>query len=67
MIIVHENVNASATRPMGCPNCNYKRAFAVPAGACVRKSKRGKPRDLQTDIALLKCKKCGNTVGISME
>ena len=67
MIIVHENVDTYETKPLGCPRCNYNRAFAVPAGACVRKSKRGNPPEQQANIVLLKCKKCGKQVGISTE
>jgi len=63
MILIHENVAVySATKPMGCIKCGYKRAFDVPVGIPVRKAKRGKP---PLAVALLKCKKCGNQVGIS--
>jgi len=64
MIFVHENVAVyTATKPMECPKCGYKRAFDVPVGACVRKAKRGRP---PPNIVFLKCKKCGEKVGISM-
>ena len=69
MIVVHENVSAYIpTKPMECPKCGYKRAFDVPVAACVRLSRRGRPPPEElADIALLKCKKCGHTVGITVE
>ena len=69
MIIVYEIAEAkTATKPMECPTCGYKRAFDVSAGACVRKAKRGRsPPELAADLALLKCKKCGHSVGITVE
>ena len=69
MIVIHENVALNiAIKPMECPRCGYQRNFDVPEGTCVRKSKRGKPPPiLQTDIVLLKCRKCGHAVGISSE
>ena len=69
MIIVHETVAVNtATKPMGCPKCGYKRAFDVSAGACVRKARRGMPPPgPMDDLALLKCKKCGHSVGITVE
>ena len=68
MVYVHENVSIyTAIKPMECPKCKYKKAFHVPVGACVRKSRRGKPPGRDADIALLKCKKCGNQLGISTE
>lgn len=69
MIVVHENMaDYAATKPMECPKCGYKRAFDVPEGAVVRKSRRGKPPPgASADIVLLKCKKCGHPVGVSTE
>ena len=69
MLVVHENVTEyKATKPMECPKCGYKRSFDVPEGTCVRKSKRGKPPPgKQTDMVLLKCRKCGHSVGVSSE
>ena len=69
MIVVHEDVAVyKATKPMECPKCGYRRAFDVPSGACVRRFQRGKvPPGQLTDIALLKCRKCGRKVGISVE
>jgi len=68
MIMVYEDLSVlTATKPMECPNCGYKRNFDVPVGACVRKSRRGKPSGMYTDMVLLKCKKCGHSVGISTE
>ena len=63
MIYVHENVAVyTATKPMECIVCGYKRAFDVPEGVPVRKAKSGKPPPV---AALLKCRKCGAQVAIS--
>lgn len=69
MIVVHENVGTYAvTKPMNCPRCGHKRTFDVPREACVRKSKRGKPPiEDRADIVLLKCRKCGHSLGVSTE
>ena len=69
MLVVHENVTEyKATKPMKCPNCGCNRNFDVPAGTFVRKSKRGKPPPGQNaDIILLKCRKCGQSLGVSSE
>jgi DNA-directed RNA polymerase subunit RPC12/RpoP len=69
MIYVHEDVaEYRTTKPMECPKCGYKRAFDVPAAACVRKSRRGQaPAEDEGDIVILKCKKCGKPLGLTIE
>lgn len=69
MIFIHKDVsNIKATKPIVCPNCGNKRTFDVPAGAIVRKSKRGRPPpDSANDVVLIKCKKCDHQFGISIE
>ena len=66
MIIVSENLAAyAAMKPIKCPKCGYRRVFEAPIGEYVRKSRRGKP---PPESALtLKCKRCGQMVGISFE
>ena len=69
MIVVHKDApKLKMTKPIKCPLCGYKRAFNVPKNACVRTSERGiPPPDSDEDIAFLKCKNCGNQIGITME
>ena len=69
MIFVHDNVSSyKTTKPTECPICGFKRAFDVPVRATVSKAKRGRPPpEQENDIAFIKCKKCGNPVGISMD
>ena len=65
MIFVYENVViGSARKPIECVKCGYKRIFDVPDGVCVRKAKHSTP---VSNVILLKCKKCGSQIGISME
>jgi DNA-directed RNA polymerase subunit RPC12/RpoP len=66
MIIISEVLAASAAmRPVKCPKCGHRRVFEAPAGACVRKSRRGKPP--HEPAFILTCKRCGQAVGISFE
>jgi DNA-directed RNA polymerase subunit RPC12/RpoP len=70
MIMVHEDIAAYVveTKPMECPLCGNKRAFDVPKSACVRRAKRGKaPPFAESDAVILKCKKCGKAVGLTIE
>jgi hypothetical protein len=69
MISVHENVpKYKTTKPVECPSCTNKRAFDVPVEARVRSSRRGGPPPESSDnYIILKCKKCNNRVGVSME
>ena len=69
MIIIHENLAANTKmKPMRCPKCGYRRVIDISYGACVRKSRRGNPSLMKlTDMAFFKCKKCGHSVGISIE
>ena len=55
------------TKPMECSNCGYKRAFDVPEMAYVRTSRRGKPPpEISADMAIIKCRKCGHPIGVSI-
>ena len=71
MITVQENLveNLSANaemEPVMCPKCGYKRLFYTPAGARVRRSRRGNTPQSEP-VCMLKCKKCRQTVSISVE
>jgi len=69
MIIVHENVSHyKSPNPIKCPNRHRSRSFSVSTMALVRTAKRGHPPpENQRDIVLLKCRKCGQQFGISIE
>ena len=66
MIIIQEGMaEHAAMKPVKCPKCGYRRVFDAPAGVCVRKSRRGKP--LHEPTFILKCKRCGQAIGILFE
>jgi len=69
MLTVHLHITENIpTKPMECPNCGFKRLFDVPKDTCVRKARRGLPPIfLGVDFAILKCKKCGHGIGVSIE
>ena len=68
MIFIHKNFSLPRTKPIKCPICEYGRAFDVPINTCVRASKRGfGVKDDENDVAFLKCKKCRNQIGITIE
>lgn len=66
MLCVHENVpDYKRTTSIKCPICK-NRIFDVPDGARVRTRSHGRhPPDV--NIVLIKCSKCNNQFGISIE